>query len=190
MAKERVKRVAAADKLLGKEVLLYINYGEGATEAAPVWTLIGGQTTADLDMSADSIDASNKSSGGWGENYAGIKSTELDLEGILCKSDEGYAALKDAFIHGEAVDICRFAADGTADRNWYTITEISDSTPHDDTATFTVTLNGIGAPKFYTGLSTVDDVKGTITSATTTTTTSGTSGPGSDSGSSSSGGKG
>ena len=162
MAKERVKRAATADKRLGKEVLLYLNYGEGATEAAPVWCLIGGQTTADLDMSADSIDATNKASGGWGEAYAGIKSTELSLEGIICKSDEGYAALKDAFIKGESVDVCRYAADGTADRNWYTITKLSDSTPHDDTATFSITLNGLGAPTFYKGAETVDKVTGAM----------------------------
>lgn len=167
MAKERVKRDAAQDKLTGKEVLLYLNYGEGATHAAPVWTLIGGQTTADLSMTADSIDAGNKASGGWGETYAGIKSTELSLEGVICKSDEGYAALKDAFIKSEAVDICRYAADGTADRNWYDITELSDETPHDDMATFSITLAGKGAPTFYNGLKSVDDVKD---SATTTST--------------------
>ncbi len=161
MPNGRVKRDATADKLQGKEVLLYINYGDTttATYDAPSWTLIGGQTTADFDMSADSIDASNKSSGGWGETYAGIKSTELSLEGIICKSDEGYTALKDAFIKGEAVDLCRYAANGTADRNWYNITELSDSTPHDDMATFSVTLAGIGAPTFYTGLSSIDDVR-------------------------------
>lgn len=174
MAKERVKRAATKDKLLGKDVLVYINYGDGATEAAPVWTLVGGQTTADFDMKADSIDATNKSSGGWGEQYAGIKSTELSLEGILCQSDDGYAAMKDAFVKGEAVDICRFASDGTAERNWYSITEISDSTPHDDTATFTVTLDGIGAPQFYTGLKTVDDVKASTASSTSSTGSSGT----------------
>ena len=160
MAKERAKRLAVDRKLMGKEVLLYLNFGEGATEEAPVWTLIGGQTTADLDMSADDIDASDKNSNGWGETEAGLKTTELSLEGIICNNDEGYAALKDAFIKGEAVDICRYAADGTADRNWYSITELSDETPHDDMATFSVTLAGIGEPKFYKGLSSVDEVQG------------------------------
>lgn len=162
MAKERAKRAASADKLLGKEVLLYINYGDSATEAKPAWCLIGGQTTADLDMSADSIDATNKASGGWGETYAGIKKTELSLEGVICKSDDGYAAMKDAFIKSESVDVCRYASDGTADRNWYNITELKDSTPHDDTATFTVTLNGLGAPTFYKGADTVDKVTGAM----------------------------
>ena len=167
MAKERVKRNAAEDKLRGKDVLVYINYGEGATEAAPVWALIGGQTSASFSMSADSIDASNKTSGGWGENYAGLKSTELSMEGIICASDEGYAALKDAFVKGEDVDICRFAGDGTAERNWYAITELSDSTPHDDMATFSTTLQGKGAPTFYQGLASIDQVKAATTGGNT-----------------------
>lgn len=160
MAKVRATLEETSKKLMGKNVLLYINFGEAATEAAPVWTLIGGQQSADLSMSADDIDVSDKNSGGWGETEAGIKSTELTLEGIICNGDEGYAALKDAFIKGEPVDICRYASDGTADRNWYSITELSDETPHDDAATFSVTLAGKGAPTFYTGLDSIDGVKG------------------------------
>lgn len=161
MAKERAKYGGELGKVTGKDVLLYINYGEGATEELPKWQLIGGQTTADLSMSADSIDASNKTSGGWGENYAGIKSTELSLECVLCKADEGYAALKDAFVKSEPVDICRFCAvDKTADRNWYNITELSDSTPHDDMVTVSITLEGIGAPSFYSNKESIDDITG------------------------------
>jgi len=43
MAKQRAIRNSGEDKLRGKNVLLYINFGEGATEDAPVWALIGGQ---------------------------------------------------------------------------------------------------------------------------------------------------
>ena len=50
MAKVRPTRSVTVDKLVGKNVLVYINFGEGATEAAPVWTLIGGQRSASLSM--------------------------------------------------------------------------------------------------------------------------------------------
>ena len=39
---------------VGKDYLLKINTG---TAASPVWTIIGGQRSADLSRSADSIDA-------------------------------------------------------------------------------------------------------------------------------------
>lgn len=162
MAKVRPTRSASEDKLVGKQVLLYINYGESATEVAPVWCLVGGQRNANLSMTADDIDASNKSSGGWGETYAGIKRTELTFDGIVCKSDDGYAALKDAYIKGEAVDMCRYADDGTAERNWYNITDLSDETPYDDMATFSCTMGGIGKPRFYSGLTSINDVVGLI----------------------------
>lgn len=162
MAKVRPVRSATEDKLVGKNVLLYINYGVGATEAAPVWCLVGGQRNANLSMTADDIDASNKSSGGWGETYAGIKRTEMSFEGIINKNDDGYAALKDAYIKGEAVDCCRYATDGTAERNWYNITNMSDETPYDDMATFSITMGGIGKPRFYEGLSSINDVVGLI----------------------------
>lgn len=165
--KERAKRGAKGGRIRGKDVLAYLNYGTSATEAVPVWALIGGQTTADLSMSADEIDANCKDSGGWGESYAGIRSTELSMECIATREDDAYAALKDAFIHSETVDICRYcASDGTADRNWYSITEISDTTPHDDMVTFSLTLKGIGAPTFYTGVKKITDIKGEMTGET------------------------
>ena len=162
MAKVRATRSVTVDKLVGKNVLVYINFGESATESSPKWTLIGGQRSASLSMTADDIDATNKASDGWGETYAGLKSTELSMDGIINKNDEGYAALKDAFVKGEAVDLCRYATDGTADRNWYNITELSDETPHDDMATFSMTAGGVGKPKFYTGLASINDVTGDI----------------------------
>lgn len=157
--KARAKLAANYQKLEGKYVLVYLNFGEGAAEESPKWALVGGQKSGNLDMSADSIDASDKTSGGWGEKYPGIKSTELSVEGNILGGDEAYQALKDAFLKGEPVDICRYdSKNKTADRNWYSITELGDETPHDDVATFSLKLEGIGAPKFYEGLTSVDSV--------------------------------
>ncbi|WP_418695809.1 phage tail tube protein [Acidaminococcus intestini] len=157
--KARAKLAANYQKLEGKYVLVYLNYGEGATEESPKWALVGGQKSGNLDMSADSIDASDKTSGGWGEKYPGIKSTELSIEGNILGGDEAYQALKEAFIAGEPVDICRYdSKNKKADRNWYSITELGDETPHDDVATFSLKLEGIGAPKFYESLTSVDSV--------------------------------
>jgi TP901-1 family phage major tail protein len=148
MAITRPARPAAQNKLMGKNVLVFLNYGDGATYASPVWALIGGQRNAGLSASADEIDLSDKTSGGWGETEQGIKSTEISLEGLLMTGDAAVKELKNAFIAGEAVDILRWAKDGTSDRNWYSITEFSDDAPHDDGVTLTVTLKGMGEPVF------------------------------------------
>mgnify|MGYP002660179116 CR=1 FL=1 len=56
----------------GKDYLIYLN--TGASEDAPVWTLLGGQRSGDLTRQADEIDASNKTSGGWKSVIPGLKS--------------------------------------------------------------------------------------------------------------------
>lgn len=159
MSKARPLMDDTKTKIQGKDVLVYINFGENASYDNPVWCLIGGQTKGDLSMKADSIDANNKTSDGWGEQYPGIKSTELSIEGIRAKSDEGLKAVKDAFVKGEAVDIVRYSTDGTAERNWYNITQFDDAASADGMAQYSITLAGKGKPKFYEGLSSVDDVK-------------------------------
>lgn len=157
--KVRAKLAKSHTKLEGKYVMVYLNFGENATEDSPKWSLIGGQKTANLDRSADSIDASDKTSDGWGEKYQGIKSSELSVEGNIVGEDDAYQALMDAFMAGDAIDICRYdSKNKKADRNWYSITDLSDETPHDDVSTFSMKLEGIGAPKFYKNLTSVDDV--------------------------------
>jgi TP901-1 family phage major tail protein len=148
MANQRPQRPASQNKLLGKNVLLFLNYGEDASHEDPKWALIGGQRNAGLSMSADEIDLSDKTSGGWGETDQGIKSTEISLEALLITGDPAVSELKNAFIAGEAVDILRWAKDGSSDRNWYAITEFSDEAPHDDGVTVTCALKGMGEPEF------------------------------------------
>lgn len=148
MAEVRPIRPSTQDKLLGKNVLMFLNYGEEATFEDPVWALMGGQRNAGLSMSADEIDLSDKTSGGWGETDQGIKSTEISVDALLKKGDPVIDQIKEAFIKGEAIDVLRWAKDGTSDRNWYSITEFSDDAPHDDGVTLTVSLKGMGEPTF------------------------------------------
>ena len=51
---------ATSTATAGKDYLIYLN--TGATEAAPTWTLLGGQRSGDLNREADEIDASHKCS--------------------------------------------------------------------------------------------------------------------------------
>jgi len=44
--------------LAGKSLLLFLNYGEGATVENPKWGLVGGQRNSPLSMSGDEIDGS------------------------------------------------------------------------------------------------------------------------------------
>lgn len=148
MAKVRPKMDETEKQLLGKNVLVFLNYGETASFESPKWTLIGGQRSADYSASADEIDVTDKTSGGYGDYEAGLKTIELSLE-LICKpGDETIKELQDAFENDEAVDILRWAKDGRSIRNWYSITSIEESAAHDDAATLSLSLKGKGAPTY------------------------------------------
>lgn len=148
MAKVRPTMDDAEKQLLGKNVLAFLNFGETATYASPKWTLIGGQRSADYSASADEIDVTDKTSGGYGDYEAGLKTIELSLE-LICKpGDETIKELQDAFENDEAVDILRWASSGRSIRNWYSITSIEESAAHDDAATLSLSLKGKGAPTY------------------------------------------
>lgn len=133
-------------KLMGREVLVFLDFGEDATYDDPVWSLIGGQRTADFNNSADSIDTSDKNSNGYGDSEPGMKTTEISMELIIKPSDPTIAQLYDAYNNNEAVDILRWVNGGRSTRNWYSITEMSESAAYDDASILTLTLSGKGEP--------------------------------------------
>lgn len=56
--------------------------------------------------------------------------------------------MKYAFVNDIAVHIMRLDKYGNAVKGFANITEFSDDNPHDDVATVTMTLSGIGKPEF------------------------------------------
>ncbi len=148
MAKTRATMAEQAGSLLGKNVLLFLNYGENASEASPVWTLIGGQRSADYSTSAEEIDTTDKTSGGYGDSEPGLKTAELTTEIIVKKGDETIAALQEAYEASEPVDILRWAENGRSIRNWYTIISLEESAAHDDACILSLSLKGKGKPTY------------------------------------------
>ncbi|WP_455653853.1 phage tail tube protein [Phascolarctobacterium faecium] len=146
MAAQRPIRPVIDKKLMGREVLVFLDFGEDATYDDPVWSLIGGQRTADFNNSADSIDTSDKNSNGYGDSEPGMKTTEISMELIIKPSDPTIAQLYDAYNNNEAVDILRWVNGGRSTRNWYSITEMSESAAYDDASILTLTLSGKGEP--------------------------------------------
>lgn len=126
----------------GKDILIYL--ATSGTEESPVWTVLGGQRSGDLTQSADEIDASTKTSGGWGSHIQGLKTWSLDMELVYIKEDVGIKALTDAFRAGKEVFIKLEYADKTYQTGWGYITDLSPSAPHDDVATISCTISGNG----------------------------------------------
>ena len=126
---------------VGKDYLLMVNKG---TYAAPAWTVVGGQRNSKLTEKADSIDVSDKSTGGWSSKLAGLKSWSIDLSGLVMLNDAGVDALEVAFRAGMTVDIKLQYPDKTYQRGWAAVTEFSKDVPHDGAATLSGTLDGNG----------------------------------------------
>lgn len=126
---------------VGKDYLLKVNTG---TVAAPVWTSIGAQRSADLKRTAESIDISHKTSGGWSAKKAGLRSWSIDLGGLMLLSDTGIEALEAAFIEGKEINIQLVYPDNSTQSGWGSITDFSLSTPHDGSAEISGTIEGNG----------------------------------------------
>ena len=100
----------------GKDVLLYIGKsGSGTTEA---FALVGGQRNSTIEMSANSLDASHKGSGGWTANKPGLKSWKSSFK----------------FVYPDA----------SYQIGWAYITEFTRDNPHDGIATIKATMEGVG----------------------------------------------
>ena len=126
---------------VGKDFLLYINTG---TVETPNWTLVGGQRNSSLNRSADSVDVSHKTSGGWKSTRAGLRSWSIDLDGLVLLQDAGVEALETAFNEGKEVHVKFKYPDGKYRDGWAAITELSIDTPHDGEASVSGKLEGTG----------------------------------------------
>lgn len=133
---------ATSTATAGKDYLIYLN--TGTTEAAPTWTLLGGQRSGDLNREADEIDASHKTSGGWKSTLPGLRSWSIDLETVYLAGDTGAKFLEAAFLAGKQVHVKFEYPDKSFVTGWDSITECSLSTPHDDVATLKGTISGDG----------------------------------------------
>lgn len=139
----------AAQASLGKNFLIYVDTrADSATEA--VWTAVGGQKTASLKRSAEEIDASCKTSGGWKTTLAGQKSWSLDMESVVVQDNTGKEALDYAYENGVQVHIkleenVGGAATGNVFHGWAAVTDYSLDAPQDDVTTISATLSGAGA---------------------------------------------
>lgn len=127
---------------VGKDFLLYINTG---TVNSPTWTLIGGQRGASLGRTAEEIDISHKTSGGWKSSKAGLRGWSIDLDGLVLLQDTGLQALEYAFMNGLEINIKLEYPDLSYQTGWGSLTDFSMEAPHDGEASIKGTVSGNGA---------------------------------------------
>lgn len=125
-------------KIAGVDVLLKIQDESGKFVA------VGGQKGASLSRSAETIDVSDKTSGGWSESIMGLKSWSVDCEGFVTLGDEGFALIHKAFDERTALEI--EIKVGEAGGYNYTgkvvITDFPEEYPQDNAVSYNLSLQG------------------------------------------------
>jgi TP901-1 family phage major tail protein len=106
--------------------------------------VLGGQRGATLNRSSETIDITNKVSGGWTEKIASVKDWSVDCDGIFVVDDEALDAIETAVLSSTVVNV------KIADANWgykgkAIITDFPIEAAYDDAATYSLTLEGTGA---------------------------------------------
>lgn len=144
--------------VLGKLFLCYLNYGPEATATSPKWLLLGGSRNNPLTIESDSIDASSKSSSGYGEHLPGTASWSSDTEVVLRAGDQAFEVLEHWKLNQDVQTekpALNFAFVNTQTKEYYTgwgtITSLELDTSYDDVVTATWTIEGTGPITKKTG---------------------------------------
>ncbi|MCY7797409.1 phage major tail protein, TP901-1 family [Bacillus spizizenii] len=80
-----------AKKVAGVDVLLKIKKADGTV------LILGGQTGATLNREAETMEVTDKTSGGWASSLPGIKSWSIDADGFVVLGDVALEAVEEAF---------------------------------------------------------------------------------------------
>lgn len=127
-------------KVAGVDVLLKVKKDSS-------YVVVGGQKGASLSRSAETIDVSDKTSGGWSESIMGLKSWGVDCEGFVTIGDEGYELLETAFENREAIEVeLKVGGTGGYTRTGKAvITDFPEEYQQDSAVSFSISLQGASA---------------------------------------------
>ncbi|WP_051667413.1 phage tail tube protein [Exiguobacterium oxidotolerans] len=127
----------------GIDFLIMVNTG---TSEVPAYTKVGGQRGGTINFETDTIDLTSKDSDGWSFEDYGISSWNIEGDGIFTEDDTTHDALINAFMNKESLLVRYKYPSGKAYEGSVIVTEFPIEAPYDDVATYSVTLQGQGAP--------------------------------------------
>lgn len=133
--------MAVAKKVAGVDVLLKV-VDEGGTKH-----IVGGQTNSTLNRSADTIDVTDKTSGGFKASMAGLLSWSVDCDGFVVLGDQAFALLEQTFLDRKPIEVeIRLGGDSDADGVTYTgsgyIVDLPLEMSQDDAVTYSFSVEG------------------------------------------------
>lgn len=135
----------------GKKFLLYVAYDSK-------WNLVGGMRDTSLNITAETIDSSNKDDDGWGSSLPGTRAWDSAPSLVVKKENEGDAIIEEWFLNEALQDerpALRFAFVNAIDKTYYdgwgVVTAYNIEASYSDVMTKSITINGVGAITKKTG---------------------------------------
>ena len=158
IAKEKYPAYAAGSGVSGKRLVMFINYGAGATPENPVWTLLGGCTSNNLAISAEASSQQTKDTGYWPITTITSKSYEVSADVIMMRDNEAQAAIEAFLLDDEitaAKQLLNVAIVDLDTLEYYDLTVAPTSweitAESEDMVTKAFAATGSGAPEKKTG---------------------------------------
>jgi TP901-1 family phage major tail protein len=130
-----------ADFTRGMDMVLYTNTG---TAELPVYTAISGQRGATLNRSAETVETTNKNTGGYKTFATSFKEWSIDTDGMLIFSDESYNILEQAYLDNAPLTVQLKTENGEIYEGEVIITDFPIEAPYDDMVTYSISLTGSG----------------------------------------------
>lgn len=133
--------MAVAKKVAGVDVLLKVVDELGTKH------IVGGQTNSTLNRSADTIDVTDKTSGGFKASMAGLLSWSVDCDGFVVLGDQAFTLLEETFLARKPIEVeIRVGGDSDADGVTYTgsgyIVDLPLEMSQDDAVTYSFSVEG------------------------------------------------
>lgn len=131
----------AGKKIAGVDVLLKFVDDDGQL------VVLGGQTGATLNRGAETLDVTDKTSGGWTSSLAGTLSWSIDADGFVVLGDVAFTLIEDAFLGRKEVEAeIRMGGDTDLEGITYTgkgyLVDLPLEFAQDDAVTYSISLEG------------------------------------------------
>jgi len=130
-------------KIAGVDVLLKAENDSGDL------IVLGGQTGATLNREAETIDTTDKTSGGYSSSKAGIITWSIDADGFVVIGDEGFDLIEEKFLNRERLFAEIRMGDneddaGTTYKGYGHLVDLPLEFASDDAVTYSLSLQGDG----------------------------------------------
>jgi len=133
---------------VGYEGALYYNSG---TSGSPIWVEIDTTRDVTLNMSANDVDDTSRTTNGWRSRLQGLKEWGADFEMVYNTANTAWQKVREAFIDGTVIEILILDGDISVDDNEGLrgnafVTDFTKEEPLEDVQSNSTSFVGNGEP--------------------------------------------